>query len=235
MTGTGMRVFFNALAAVGATASFPRDFPDAGAGAAVLILCWAGAVFCAASAKTRKTFSTLAAAVQPWAAAVFAAAYMTSCPFASFRLFCTVAVGAVCVANVFENRKKAERAFWFAAGFGAAAGVAAAFFVPYPAFILAGLLCRPAQEGRTAMDGWIDVALPLFVLTGAFLCLGVAGHSGNFSVRAAESAALVMAGAFPVAAGKSGVRLMLTTAVVVLFGCYVFSAENPQSVFNSIF
>ncbi len=229
MTGTGMRVFFNALAAVGATVSFWCDFPNAGAATAVLILCWAGTVFCAASAKTRKTFSTLAAAVQPWAAAVFAATYMTSCPF------CAVAVGAVCVANVFENRKKAEKVFWFAAGIGAAAGAAAAFFVPYPAFILAGLLCRPAQEGRTAMDGWIDVALPLSVLTGAFLCLGVAGHSGNFSVRAAESAALVMAGAFPVAAGKSGVRLMLTTAAVVLFGCYVFSAENPQSVFNSIF
>mgnify|MGYP006978516744 CR=1 FL=1 len=153
--------FFNALAAVGATVSFWRDFPDAGAATAVLILCWAGTVACAASVKTRKTFSTLAAAGQ--AAAVFAATYMTSCPFASFGLFCAVAVGAVCVVNVFENRKKAEKAFGFAAGIGATAGVAAAFFAPYPAFILAGLLCRPAQEGRTAMDGWIDAALPLSV------------------------------------------------------------------------
>lgn len=236
MTGTGMRVFFNALAAVGVAVSFLRDFSEAKAASAVLILCWAGAaVLCAVPAKTRKNFSAQVSAVQPWAAAVFAAAYMTSCPFVSFWLFCTVAVNAACTANVFENGKKAAKAFWFAAGVGAAAGVAAAFFVPYPVFVLAGLLCRPAQEGRTAIDGWIDIALPLFILTGAFLCLGVAGHSGNFSVRAAESAALVMAGAFPVAAGKSGVRLMLTTAAVVLFGCYVFSAENPQSVFNSIF
>lgn len=235
MTGTGMRVFFNALAAVGVTVSFLRGSADAGALTAVLILCWAVTVFCAASVKTRKTFAAQVSTVQPWAAAVFAAAYMTSCPFAPFLLFCAVVTGAVCTANVFDGRKKAEKVFPFAAGAGAVAGTAAAFFVPYPVFFLLGLLCRPAQEGRTTMDGWIDVALPLFVLTGAFLCLGVAGHSGGFSVRAAETAALVMAGAFPVAAGKSGVRLMLTTAAVVLFGCYVFSAENPQSVFNSIF
>ena len=175
MTGTGMRVFFNALAAVGATASFPRDFPDAGAGAAVLILCWAGAVFCAASAKTRKTFSTLAAAVQPWAAAVFAAAYMTSCPFASFRLFCTVAVGAVCVANVFENRKKAEKAFWFAAGFGAAAGVAAAMTTGAAGRMTGGRLAVLAMAGKAGLTG--------FSITGAGIS-AAAKTVGGLSVLA---------------------------------------------------
>ncbi len=54
----------------------------------------------------------------------------------------------------------------------------------------------------------------------------IAGHARDFHPVVAQVAALVMAGALPVCAKSSGVRLALMTAVVIVFGTYVFSAED---------
>ena len=80
-------------------------------------------------------------------------------------------------------------------------------------------------------DVWKDVAFPLFVLVSAFVLFIAANHNGSFPPVIAESAVMLMIGGL-LTIPSSSLRLTLMTIVLMLFGSYVFSAQNANSVFN---
>ena len=101
----------------------------------------------------------------------------------------------------------------------------------YVCFVVSSLLCRPKMNERTVQDVWKDVAFPLFVLIGSFVSFIAANHGGACPPVVAESVVMLMIGGL-LTMPASSLRLTLMTVVMMLFGSYVFSAQNADSVFN---
>lgn len=208
---------------------------------AVLAAGLAGAAVCACFSEIRKTVFEAVLKVQPLAAVVFAASFILSfqpCRMLPAQLFAVLILNAVCVCAAFERQKSFNNKISFALAVftAAAAGGALAFALSsravYTGFVLAALCCRPASPDRTPQDIWQDIAFPMFVLVCSFLLFIAASHLDGFAVSTAEAAVMVMTGALLISSRESGLRLMLMTAVVIVFGSYVFSARNSDSVFN---
>lgn len=228
---------FRALAAAfvpsGLTAAFYAGFGEGEKNAfAVLLAAAALSVAALLSKKTRRFAERLAWRLQPAAAVVFAAICMLTflpCSVTAPALFSVAVLNLAAIADFVENRGAGVR-FHAAAVVCAASGAAAGLLAPagagLTAFALSALLFRPRAGEPTAQELWYDVAFPLFVLLCSFVSFMIAGHARDFHPVVAQVAALVMAGALPVCAKSSGVRLALMTAVVIVFGTYVFSAED---------
>ncbi len=237
-----IQTFFSVFIAFGLNASFAVTFlKEEKVGFIILAAGLIAGIICLFVSRIRKTVSETALKIQPLAAVVFAASFILSFQPGQMmpaQLFAVLVLTVVCLCQGGEGRKIFKNNMSFVltvCGAGAFGGAVA--FLPYslliyPGFVLAALCCRPAQPGRTAQEIWNDIAFPVFMLICSFLVFISASHMDGFSVSLAESAVMVMAGALPVSSRGSGVRLMLMTAVVVVFGCYVFSARNTDSVFS---
>ncbi len=200
-----------------------------------------GVLICVFFSKFRKNILETMLNVQPLAAVIFAASFILSfqpCRMMVPQLLTVVILCMICICLAFERQKNFTKTLSFVSVLFVAATIGGifAFVMPsvsvYVCFVLAALCCRPFETGRTPHDLWQDVAFPMFVLICSFLSFIAASHLDGFSVSIAESAVMVMIGALLISARESGVRLMLMTAVIVVFGCYVFSAKNPASIFN---
>ena len=221
----------------GTGVSFLRCFADAHAGvwAAEIVLITAAACF----AKARKAVLESAVKLQPLAAVVFTASFLLSflpCPMTVPQLFAVSVLNAVCLCMAFENPDKLSlKALAGALCAGGAAGAGCAFSghvgLVYIGFVLLSFLRRPETRERTVHDVWKDIAFPLFVLTGAFVLFVAANHNGSFPSVVAESVVMLMTGGL-LMTPCSSLRLTLLTVVMMIFGSYVFSAQNAQSVFN---
>lgn len=226
----------------GLSGSFAARFAESRntASLAVLAAGLAGALFCAGFSGVRKTVSAFALKIQPLAAVVFAASFILSFhprQMIPAQLSAVLILNTVCVCAAFEHQKNFHKKASFAlvALIAAAAGALGGLISSgalYTGFALAALCCRPAAARRAPQEIWLDIAFPISVLVGSFLLFVGASHLNGFSVSTAESAVMVMTGALPVLSRESGLRLMLMTAAVIVFGSYVFSASNPDSVFN---
>lgn len=243
MSGQKIQAFFLMFIPFGLSVSFSVCFFEKQQWLlfAVLTAGLAGAVVCAGFSKIRRNILEPALKAQPLAAVVFAASYILSfqpCQMLPAQLFAVLILNTACICAAFERRNgfRTNASFYFAVSAAAAAGGTAAFVMPsrlvYAGFVLAALCCRPAAAGRTPQDIWQDIAFPMFVLVCSFLLFIAASHWDGFSVSLAESAVMVMTGALLISSRESGVRLMLMTAVIIVFGSYVFSARNSDSVFN---
>ena len=221
----------------GTGVSFLRCFADVHAGvwAAEIVALSAAACF----AKTRKAVLESAVKLQPLAAVVFTASFLLSflpCSMMAPQLFAVSVLNAVCLCMAFENPDNLSlKAFAGALCVGGAAGAGCAFSghvgLIYILFAVSSLAFRPKTRERTVHDVWKDVAFPLFVLTGAFVLFVAANHNGAFPSVVAESVVMLMTGGL-LMTPCSSLRLTLLTVVMMIFGSYVFSAQNAQSVFN---
>ena len=151
-------------------------------------------------------------------------------------MFAVLVLNAVCLCMAFESLKTLSvKSFAGCLCAGAAAGTGCAFSghvgLVYVGFVLLSLLCRPKTEEKTVQEVWKDVAFPLFVLVGAFVLFAVVNHNGSFPSVIAESVVMLMVGGLLMTPASS-LRLTLMTIVLMLFGSYVFSAQNVESVFN---
>ncbi|MBR4126730.1 MAG: hypothetical protein IKR09_04050 [Alphaproteobacteria bacterium] len=235
-----IRAFLLAFLSFGMSVSFIRHFGTAElwekAVLAVEIVLLSAA---ACSVKARKDVLETAVKLQPLAAVVFTASFILSFLTSSTtgaQLFAVLALNAVCLCMAFENLKTlSRRSFAGLFCMGAAAGTGVAFSahvgLVYTGFVLFSLLCRPKTQERTVQDVWKDIAFPLFVLLGAFILFIAANHNGSFPSVIAESIVMLMVGGL-LMTPCSSLRLTLMTIVLMLFGSYVFSAQNAQSVFN---
>lgn len=203
---------------------------------AVFLVCL-GAFF----PKIHKDLLTASLKAQPLAAVIFTSSFILS--FLSdlmilIQLFAVLILNTVCVCMAYERKKEFKKKSFFgicflsAAVFGSLSAVCLPSSVSYLPFVLASLACRPFKEGRTPQDLWKDIAFPLFVLVCSFLLFVAASHAENFSFQIGQYIVMIMVGGLLISAGTSGMRLMLMSAVLIVFGCYVFSAQNPQSLFN---
>lgn len=200
-----------------------------------------GSLFCFCVPKMRKGILEALLKIQPSAAVIFAASFILSfhpCRMWAPQMFAVAVLSFICVCLAFERQKSFNKTASFAMVFFTAAvtGCALAFVgnsvSAYVAFVLAALCCRPVEVGRTMQDLWQDIAFPMFVLVCSFLSFVAASHLESFFVSIAEAAVMVMTGALLISSRVSGLRLMLMTAAVLAFGCYVFSGQNPDSLFN---
>ena len=197
-------------------------------------------IICADLPKVRKKMLPLALNMQPLAAVLFASSVILSffpCRMAEIQLIIAVILNAVCLCLVFERQNFFHKKISFVCVVLAAAlsGGITVFLAPFRlislVFVLAALLCRPASENITAQDIWKDLAFPVFVLVGAFLVFISASHMDAFSLPVAQAAVMVMTGALLISCRGSGLRLMLMTLVMIVFGSYVFSVRSPDSFF----
>ena len=231
MTFRLFRAMTAAFVLFGQNASFFEYFGDA----AITAIAGAAAVLsgvAVSASKTKRFAERLVWRLQPAAAVVFAAIYMLTflpCSVMLPALFSTVVLNA-CVMTAFVESKGAGVRFWAAVCVCAVAGGTVGSFAPigcgFVGFSLLSLLFRPRASEPTAQELWYDIAFPLFVLLCSFVSFMIAGHARDFHPVVAQVAALVMAGALPVCAKSSGVRLALMTLVVIVFGSYVFSVED---------
>ena len=152
------------------------------------------------------------------------------------QLFSVLVLNTVCICTAFENsdgfsRKTSFGLLCAGALIGTGCGFSGRTGLLYVCFVVLSLLCGPKNGGRTIQDIWKDVAFPLFVLVGAFIVFITANHGNAFPVIIAQSVAMLMTGGL-LMTSSSSLRLTLMTIVMMIFGCYVFSAQNPDSVFN---
>ena len=196
---------------------------------------------CAFFPKIHKDLLVSSLKAQPLAAVVFTSSFILS--FLSdfmitVQLFAVLIFNTICICMAYDRRKDFRKTFSFwicfsaAILFGSVLSLCLPSSVSYLLFVLASLACRPFEKDRSPQEIWKDVAFPLFVLVCSFLLFIAASHAENFSVQIGQSVVMVMVGSLLVTAGSSGIRLMLMSAVMVIFGCYVFSIQNPNSVFN---
>ena len=101
----------------------------------------------------------------------------------------------------------------------------------YIAFVLLSLLCRPKANDKTVQEIWKDIAFPLVVRVGSCVLFLAANHGETLPVVIAQSVVMLMIGGL-LGLPSSSLRLTLMTAVLMIFGSYVFSAQNADSVFN---
>lgn len=238
-----IQTFLLIFIAFGLSGSFTACFFEKQQWPAVAVLAagLAGAAVCACFSAVRKNILESVLKIQPLAAVVFAASFILSfqpCQMLPAQLFAVLILNTVCICAAFERQKSFNKniSFAFVVLTAAAVGATPAFVMPsralYTGFVLAALCCRPSSPDRTPQDIWQDIAFPMFVLVCSFLLFIAASHLDGFSVPVAESAVMVMTGALLISSRESGLRLMLMTAVVIVFGSYVFSARNSDSVFN---
>ena len=191
----------------------------------------------------RKKMFDFSLKMQPLAAVVFCVAFILSfskVPMVLPMLFVTLVLNTMCLCRCFENKTRlSTSAFYSCCLAGAVLGGTFSCFIPATSgfifFVLAGLLCRPCERNRTFEEIWKDIALPLFVLLCSFALFLTTKHSENFPDIIAESIVMVMIGIFLMPSKVSGLRLMLLTVVLMIFGSYVFSLKNPASVFHQQF
>lgn len=189
--------------------------------------------------KIRKRFMERCVRLQPLAAVVFAASIILAfVPYPKVwpMLFVTLILDAVCLCMVFEAADRFDKkAFLVLTSAGSLAGMVSAFagraVFLYMLFVLLSLSSRPEPQPKTAQDVWKDIAFPLFVLIGSFIVFIAANHGGAFSLVAAQSIVMLMTGGL-LMTSSSALRLTLMTVVMIIFGSYVFSAGNSESVFN---
>ncbi|MBR1778254.1 MAG: hypothetical protein IJ752_06700 [Alphaproteobacteria bacterium] len=207
--------------------------------AAILVLGGFLTVVCSFLFKLHRGVLEAAVKMQPLAAVVFTASFILSfLPYSMMwpQLFAVLVLNAVCLSMAFENLNKFSRGLFFSlicigglTGIGCALLVRGSFV--YICFIVLSLLFRPEQNRKTAQDVWKDIAFPLFVLVGSFLLFIAANHNAAFPSVIAESVVMLMTGAL-LMTSSSSLRLTLMTIVMMIFGSYVFSAQNAESVFN---
>ena len=235
-------LFLQTAIPFGLGVSFIRCFTRNGTHTSAQVLLITGIVLILLScpfSKVRKNVMDRFVKLQPLAAVVFAASIILS--FMSYQkvwlqLFVTLVLNAVCLFTVFEKKNLFERkTFFLLTSFGALAGMGTAFagraVFLYVLFALSALLCRPGTNGKTAQDIWKDIAFPLFVLICSFVWFVSANHGGSVSAIIAQSVVMLMTGGL-LMTSRSALRLTLMTIVMIVFGSYVFSAQNTNSVFN---
>lgn len=230
----------------GAAASFFACFSKKSAGIPPFILifpivCLCVLAVCAVRPKLNREILQSALKFQAAAAVIFTAVFILSFlpqPLVLLHLFSVVVLGAAALCSAFELKKDipGRKKFSVLLGAGAVLGVCVGVFarpcLAYPVLMILSLACRPENPARTAQDKWGDIAFPLSVLIFSFAVFINASHATAFSQIIAEAAVMLMAGGLITASASSPVRMTLMTAVMVLFGCYVFSAQNTDSVFN---
>ena len=196
-------------------------------------------LICGFFPKIRKDILEKAIKLQPLAAVVFTASFVLSfLPYSMMwlQLFAVLVLNTVCLCMAFENLETFGLKMFFGflgagALIGMGIGLSGRTGLLYLCFVMLSLLCRPKGAERTAQDIWKDVAFPLFVLVGAFVLFIAANHGGAFPELIAQSAVMLMTGGLLMTSASS-LRLTLMTIVMMVFGSYVFSTQNPDSVFN---
>lgn len=238
-------LLFSAVA-FGTAASFFTCFFKKSAGVPPFVLifpfvCLCLLAVCAVRPKLNREILQTALKFQAAAAVIFTAVFILSFlpqPLVLLHLFSVVVFGAAALCSAFELKKEipGREKFPVMPAAGAVLGVCAGIFIrpclAYPVFMILSLMCRPADPARSVQQKWGDIAFPLSVLIFSFAVFLNASHASAFSQLIAEAAVMLMAGGLITAAASSPVRMTLMTAVMALFGSYVFSAQNADSVFN---
>ncbi len=153
-------------------------------------------------------------------------------------LFSSLVFNTLCLAELFEIKKeiKEKKIFCFFLILGAVLGIALSCLFPFSLgiilFSLSALLVGEDMKKASIEELWIDVALPVFVLIFSFVTFMISNHEDGFPLLIAECVVMVMIGALPMVCARSNLRLMLMAVVLMLFGSYVFSTQNPTSFFN---
>ena len=189
--------------------------------------------------KVRKNVLEAAVKMQPLAAVVFTASFVLSfLPYSMMwpQLFSVLVLNTVCLSMAFEKISVFKRGLFFGLLCEAALiGLCPIFFRQsgfiYIGFVLLSLSCRPKANDKTVQDIWKDIAFPLFVLVGSFVLFIAANHGEALPAVVAQSFVMLMTGGL-LMLPSSSLRLTLMTIVMMIFGSYVFSAQNADSVFN---
>lgn len=242
MTKQKIQALLLAILPFGTGVSFFRCFVknNENIGAAVVLI--AGFLFVLSVGffpKTRKNVLETVVKLQPPAAVVFTATFVLSFLPYSMRwpqLFSVLVLNTVCLCMMFEKQPLfTRRGFFGLLCGGALIGTGIAFSghtgLIYIGFVVLSLLCRPKEGGKTAHELWKDIAFPLFVLIGSFLLFIAANHGGSVSPVITQSIVMLMTGGL-LMMPSSSLRLALMTLVLMIFGSYVFSTQNAESVFN---
>lgn len=242
-----IQVLLFSAVSFGTAASFFACFFKKAAGIPPFVLifptvCLCMLAACAVRPKLNRKILQSVLKFQSAAAVIFAAVFILSFlpqPLILLHLFCVVVLGTAALCSAFGLKKDipGRKQFSVLLGTGAVAGVCMGVFgrpcLAYPVLMILSLMCRPSDPARSVQEKWGDIAFPLTVLIFSFAVFINASHASAFSQIIAESAVMLMAGGLITASAASPVRMMLMTAVMVLFGSYVFSAQNTDSVFNA--
>lgn len=205
--------------------------------------------FILAFSKWNKAVLSVFLRLRPPAVIVFITMYVLS--FLSHRmalphLAVSYVMMQVCLSVLAESKPKsgALSLFYLCVAAGGALGgvfngaVAPVIFdsyVEYGLMFLAALLFSPRRAGetRSAQDVWRDFALPLGIFFLSFGLLAFAHLSGYFNERIAGIIVILMIGGLMSATARDPLRCALTGGVLILFGSYVYSPQNPYSVFHA--
>ncbi|MBO4520601.1 MAG: hypothetical protein J5787_05290 [Alphaproteobacteria bacterium] len=242
MTKQKILTFFLMVLPFGTGVSFMRCFMKNNASAWAGFLLAAGIVSVLVAGffpKTRKSVLETAVKLQPLAAVVFTASFVLSfLPYSMMwpQLFSVLVLNTVCLCMAFDKMSGSKRSLLFGLlGSAVLIGACPVFFgqtgIVYIGFVLLSLLCRPVAAKKNVREIWKDIAFPLFVLVGSFVLFIAANHGEALPVVIAQSVVMLMIGGL-LALPSSSLRLTLMTIVLMIFGSYVFSAQNAESVFN---
>ena len=234
--------FLLALLPFGTSVSFIRYFTGAQSDIRILAILAAGMIsglLLFFFPKAQKKVLETAVKFQPLAAVVFTASFVLSfLPYSMSRiqLVSVCILNMVCLSMAFEKQSLFKNATFSALFYaGALSGVGIAFLgrsgLVYICFVVLSLLCRPKTGERTVREIWLDIAFPLFVLIGSFILFIAANHGGACPSVVSESIVMLMIGGL-LTTPSSSLRLTLMTVVLMIFGSYVFSTQNAESVFN---
>lgn len=205
--------------------------------------------FVLAFSKWGKSVLNLFLLLRPAAVIAFITMYVLS--FLSHRmalphLAVSFVMMQVCLGVLAQSRPKSGNlsVFYFCVALGGALGgvfngLAAPLifntYAEYGLMFLAALSFAPAQTGekRSAQDIWRDFAIPLGIFFLSFGLLAFAHMSGAFNERIAGIVVILMIGSLMSATARDPLRCALTGGVLILFGSYVYSGQNPYSVFHA--
>lgn len=205
--------------------------------------------FALAFSKWNKDVLSLFAPLRPVAFTVFIAMYVLS--FLSYRTalphwIVSYVMMQFCACVLAESKPEngAMARFYLCVAAGGALGcvfngIAAPFLfdshVEYALmFPVAMAFPLPRTEGKKSVqDAWRDFAVPAGVFFLSFGLLAAAHLSGVFDERIAGVVVILMTGGLISATAGNPLRCALTGGVLILFGCYVYFPQNPQSVFHA--
>lgn len=226
----------------GTSCSFLKCFWNNDASVWAVIILGASAVFVLFSPiypKIRKKVLDFSVKTHPLAAVVFTASFVLSFLKYSMvwaQLFSVFVLSLTSLCMAFEKLQTVnKKSFYWLVLLGALGGgcvlLADRISFVYTGLIVLSLLCRPFVSKKTIQDVWKDVAFPLFVLIFSFIVFVSANHNTDFPSVIAESVVMLMIGGL-LMASSSALNLTLMSVVMMVFGSYVFSVQNADSVFN---